>query len=46
MITLEQRGRLKELILDNDDRLVNLLEPYKTDRNLAVLYSKILELLD
>jgi hypothetical protein len=44
-ITVDQRGALKELVLDNDERLFNYLEFYQSNGDKIVLYDSIIGLL-
>lgn len=44
-ITFEQRGMLKELILDNDEKLINYLEIYQRTEDRSLLYNSLLDLL-
>jgi hypothetical protein len=44
-ISFEQRGLLKELILDYDERLIMYLEDYKFNDDKSVLYNSIIELI-
>ncbi len=45
LINVEQRGMLKELILDNDEKLKNYLETFHRIDDRSILYSSILDLL-
>jgi hypothetical protein len=44
-ITIEQRGVLKELILDQDPNLLNILTTYENTRNYKILCESITKLI-
>ncbi len=46
VITKEQRGLLKELILTNEQSLLDLLNQYENYSDSEWLYEKIIKLLD
>jgi hypothetical protein len=46
MITVSERGTLKELVIDDNQELMKYLKKYQRDSNLQMLYSNILKLLE
>jgi len=45
LITPEQRGLLKELVIDNNKTLLNYIEDFENDKDLSRLYDKLKVLL-